>query len=147
MKSLLLLLLLTSTLFAQTTEAERWRQTKTGWREVAQTTDKPVTYWFYRTFARRGNDVEVWLKMYEPEKSMKIAKMVPKSKRQYSHQMQFTTFHCGSQRVSMNDSIVYDTLGSILGVGSFAMSREPVPPESVFAIMYRHFCVTTQYQQ
>lgn len=150
MKVVLFLILLTCPLFAQT-QADQWRTTKTGWRQVAETLDKPVTYWFYKSFLRRGSDVEVWLKMYEPEKSLKIAKAVPKSKRQYSHQMQFTVFHCGTRRVSMDDSIVYDTLGSILGPGEEAMNRVPIPLDTAIRsctnISASSVSVTIQCQQ
>jgi hypothetical protein len=144
MKVLTLTLIFACSLAAQTvttTEADKWRTTKKGWKQVAETIDSPVTYWFYKDFVRRGDNVEVWMKMYEPEQALRIAKMIPKSRRQYAHQLQLMTFHCESRAVSMKPAIVYDTLGGVIGLGQPGMTREPIPPETSLEIMHKHFCV------
>lgn len=121
------------------TQAEWWRETETGWREVARTAREPLTLWFYETFARRGDNVEVWLKQYDPEAVLKARKN-PKLKK-YSHTLEFTVFSCRDRRVSVERNIMYDTAGNVLATGPGEIHREPVPPESVFEIMFRHFCV------
>lgn len=108
------------------------------WKSVAISADTPPTMWFFRTVHRVGNDAEVWLKVVHPKP------ITGRGHAPVIYSLDFTIFHCGQGRRTIETSIGYDAKGNIAikaEPGAFGMNqREPIGPDSVNEELYNFFC-------
>jgi hypothetical protein len=139
----LLLLLLTLPIYGQSDLIQpkkpvRPAEADDKWKLAATTRDEPPVMWFYQRTRRVGRDVEVWLKIISP-KPIKSPGYPP-----IIYSMNFTIFHCGTGRRTIEKTNVYDVKGRL--IESFDPikfgdhPREPVNPDSVEESLYQLFC-------